>query len=333
MHCMHDHSVSEAICGSGARLRLALQVEDQVARRQRQTRRRRRARLVAAAAARAGVEVDQVPRQEVGERRVAGLRLGRQRALDCRVAHRHARRTGHHVQRLGTGNRGDERQRDDAVHPPRHVPPRLGRVGAEPGRVQPAADRIAERGPDLEAGLVDRDPQRLEREAAQRQEEQQADERPVARPVGELRRPGREPPHDEEPDTDHERHAEQVEEQRVALVEGALPERPAQHRLGEVVLEREDHRAGEQHHEPVEDARVRVAAEAGPPPDPHVRQHDPERRCDARPRQGAAAGPPASHEPVDAVEEDAGREQRGEVPDRLLDAAHAGERLARRRHA
>ena len=40
---------------------------------------RRRAGLVAAAAARAGVEVDQVPRQEVGERRVAGLGLGRQR--------------------------------------------------------------------------------------------------------------------------------------------------------------------------------------------------------------------------------------------------------------
>ena len=72
--------------------------------------------------------------------------------------------------------------------------------GAEPGGVQPVAGRVAERRPHLEAGLVDRDPQRLEREPAQRQEEQQAEERPVAGAVRQLRRPRRQPPPDEEPD-------------------------------------------------------------------------------------------------------------------------------------
>ena len=89
------------------------------------------------------------------------------------------------------------------------------------------------------------------------------------------------------------RAAEDVEEQRVAEVERPVPEVQAEHGLGEVVLEGEDPRADEEHDEAVEDQRVREPGDAVAALDPGVREDDPGRPRDALQRPVGGEARPA----------------------------------------
>ena len=143
MHCMHDHTVSglmrvaeqvrvrreqrlDAQRGADTEGSLGLlsQIEDEVARRERVARCGGRASLVALAALRAGVELEQMRRREIGDDAVPDLlrcRAGRQlnEALSCHVVpRRDAGRAAQHVHRLRERDRSDEGEGGDAVHPP-----------------------------------------------------------------------------------------------------------------------------------------------------------------------------------------------------------------------
>ena len=264
------------------RVGLLAQLEDHVARRQRPAGRVRRAGLVAAPALRAGVELDQVARAEVGERAVArgSLRaLGRdRRAGACRRAGRAARArrssracappscTGCSRRRRSRAGRGTTTARGGS---PRA---RRGEADADVDlRRHPAAELGA-----AVAGMVHRDAHALEQEAGQRDHEQDPDEGPVAaavaaavelrlarRAIGprvvELARAGDRAPRHHHEQPDDQRGPEHVEHLLVGEVEGPVEVVPAEHRVGEVGVEAEDHRAREQRQEAVEDRRVRPA--------------------------------------------------------------------------
>ena len=72
-----------------------------------------------------------------------------------------------------------------------------------------------------------------------------------------------------------------------------MPEVPAEHGLGEVVLEREDPRPDEEHDEAVEDQRVREPGDAVAALDPGVGDDDPGRPGDAVQRLVDGEGSPA----------------------------------------
>jgi hypothetical protein len=132
---------------------------------------------------------------------------------------------------------------------------------------------------------------------------------------------------------DHEREAEDVQEERVAEVEPPLPEVEAEHRLGEVVLEREDRGSGEEHHEAVEDEEVPEARKRVAPPDPRVRDDDLgradralEQVPDRRLRAPAAV---LEAEARGSEEEDRDGDDDQAVPQNDLPGLEAGEGLAR----
>src|SRR4029079_2010850 len=138
-------------------------------------------------------------------------------------------------------------------------------------------------------------------------------------------------------EADDERGAEDIQEERVDLVEPPVPEVEAENRLGEVVLEGEDGRPGKQDHEAVEDEQVADASKGVAPLDPRVRDDDLPHPDEAltrildRPR--AAATPVLEDESRDPVEED--RDGKGDqpVPKGDLPRLETRERVPRRGHA
>ena len=297
-------------------LRELAQVEDEVARRERVAGVRRRAGCVALPALRAGVEVDEVLPGEVGDEPVADLlRLGvlgqrQEPVAGAVVLERDVGRARDHVHGLRERDRGDEGERHDAVHPPLDEVRGLRRV-ARRGRGRGSPARRASRSGDQASklGVELGDPERLEQEAGQREEEEEAEEGPVADPVRapvvlalgaigppvvEPERPQDAAPHRHDPEPDDQRDAEDVEEERVAEVEPALEEVPAEHRAREVVLEGEDRRPDEEDDEPVEDQQVPDSGEGVALPDPVVLGDD-EHACGASRswdcRSGRGCGP------------------------------------------
>ena len=112
-----------------------------------------------------------------------------------------------------------------------------------------------------------------------------------------------------------------------------MPEVPAEHGLGEVVLERQDRRPREEDEEPVEDQEVAEARERIAPADPGVRGDDLGRAdgaleevADRRLRPAAAV---LEDEARDPVEEDHHRDGDEDVPEDDLPGLEAGEGLAR----
>ena len=338
-------------------LRHLPQVEDEVARRERVAGRASRARLVALTAFRARVEVDEVPRREGGDRRVAdvlGLRVGRQRSqalTGLLVPKRHARGAGKHVDGLRERDRRHEPERDNAVDPPLDEPRVVGSLAREPDGAEGVADEPADRRPDLDGRAIHGDAERLEQEAGQGQEEDDAEEGPVpdyvAAPVvlalGTIDAPVAEPEgpehaaadrHDRDPD--HERCPEDVEEGGVGLVEPARPELEAE-RGGDVVLKGQDRGSDEEDEEAVEDEQVAEPCKRVAPADPCVREDGVGCARDS-PHRGLRVGalepdslPAAAvllHEPVDAPEEDRRRDEDEEVPEGDLPRGQAVERLA-----
>src|SRR6185312_141617 len=105
-----------------------------------------------------------------------------------------------------------------------------------------------------------------------------------------------------------ERGTEDIQEERVDLVEPPVPEVEAENRLDEVVLEGEDGRLRKQDHEAVEDEQVADASEGVAPLDPGVRDDDLPHPDEAltrildRPR--ATATPVLEDKSRDPVEED-----------------------------
>jgi hypothetical protein len=298
---------------------------------------------MAFAAFRAGIEVEQVLPGEVGDEAVADLvglcvqgdRREHRPRLD--VADRHARGPGHHVHGLREGDRGDEAERHDAVHPPLDVARvvRRGPLEAEPD--EPLAGEPAEGRPLLEAGVLRRDPEGLQEEAREREEEENSEERPVSDHVrlsvvlalGAVRPPVVEakrledPPLDRhDPEPDDQRHPEDVQEEGVAEVEPALPKVEAEHWLGEVVLEGEDRRPDEEDEEAVEDEQVPRAGERVAAADPGVV----ESRLDGPPQAaaglvehpGRAAAAVFEAESSDAPEEERRRDDDERVPNALF---------------
>ena len=332
------------------------QVEHEVARRERVAGCGRRTGGVALAALRAGVQVQQVLGRERVDRGVAdllGLRVGREgqkRLAGAVVLGGDAGRPGQHVHRLRERDRRDPEEREDAVHPPGHRPGRFRCAALEAESDERLPGEPAERRPHLEARVVRGDPERLEEEAGKREEEEAAEEEPVAQPValclvregrGRLdRAPVREaerPEHasldGEDGEPDDQREAEDVQEERVAEVEPALPEVEAEDRLGEVVLEGEDRRPDEEHDEPVEDEQVCEPGERVAAADPGVGGHDLrrphrpfQRVADRRLRAAAAV---LEGEAGDAEEEDRHRDGDEDVPEDDLPGLEAGEGLAR----
>ena len=137
--------------------------------------------------------------------------------------------------------------------------------------------------------------------------------------------------HQGEPDDEGD--AEDVEEERVALVEPAREElEPG--RTEDVVLDGEDRRSDEENEEAVEDEEVAVSRERVAAANPGVGQDDPR-----RPR-GALDGPvdlggaaPAAvllREPPDAPGEDADRDEDEEVPERDRPGGQVRESLSGR---
>ena len=258
-----------------------------------------------------------------------------------------ARGGGHHVHRLRERDRRDERQRRDAVHPPVTEVSRRGGLAVDPDCDQPLPDDPPDRRPLLERRIGLGDPQRLEEEPCHSQEQQGADEDPVADLVVPARIAARDAVdtgvvetlrlagalHTQDHEADDEEGAEDVEEQRVAEIERPLPEVPPEDRLGEVVLEREDPRADEEHDEAVEDHRVCKPGDAVPALDPGVGEHDPGGpACTVQRPVGREAAPPSpvlDHEPADAPREDRRRDDDQRVPERDLPGGQAGEGLAR----
>ena len=174
--------------------------------------------------------------------------------------------------------------------------------GRAAGQTKPAegvADGPAERRPDFERGIRLGNPERLEQEARQGEEEEDAEEGPVADHVqtaavlvlGPVGAPVAQPErpldaalvgHDRQPDD--QRDAEDVEKERVPLVELVAEEVPAQDRLGEVVLEAEDGGPDEEDDEAVEDEEVPGARDGVTPLDPRMREDDNRRASQARER-------------------------------------------------
>ena len=219
--------------------------------------------------------------------------------------------------------------------------------GAHAERDQSPAGEPAERRPPLERLAALGDPQRLEQETGDPEEEERADEHPVANPVA--------PPcvaahdaidsavveprrlaaalrsHDQQ--ADDQGGAEHVEEERVAQVERSPPEVPAEDGPREVVLESKDRRPNEEDDEAVEDHRVCEAGDAVAALDPGVRQHDPCGIGDAlyRPirREAPATAPVLENKPDDAPREDRRRDDDQRVPEPDLPVGQTGERLAR----
>ena len=311
------------------RVGLLAQLEDDVARGERLAGRVRGARLVALAALRAGVELQQVARREVGERRVAGgLRgaLGRdhlEASSGLRIAQHERREARQHVRALRVRQRRDEGERDEPVRPPDGVAQHVERAPRE------RAERLRDRPPGgADGGLVGhvhRDPHALEQEAGQQQVQQPADEDPVAdavaaavvlriarRAVGprvvELARTQHAATHHHRQHAGEEHDAEHVEHERVDDVEVAREEAPAEQRLGHVGVDPQHDRPGEQRQEAVEDRGVRDARVAVAARHRHVCGDDAQgvsqpRRQLARRRQAAAAAEAVLRQrPRDAVE-------------------------------
>ena len=221
------------------------QVEHEVSRRERVAGRGRRAGLVALAALRAGVEVEQVARREIGDPLVADLvrlRVLGQRheaPTGLRVLDGDAGRARQHVDGLRERDGRDERERHDPVQPPVDSVRRLCGVPVEADVDEALADDPPDRRPGLERRIGLGDPERLEQEAGQREEEQQAEEEPVAAdvsraivlvrlpvgsPVAQPERLDDAALHGQHDQADDQRAAEDVEEERVRLVEPALEE-------------------------------------------------------------------------------------------------------------
>ena len=162
------------------------QVEDHVARREGVARRIRRAGDVALAALRAGVERDEVLPGEIRDLPVPNLfrrralRKGRQPLAREVVADADVRWAREHVHRLRERDRGDERERDDAVRPPGGEMGARRLLGGHAEPAEAAPDGPADRRPGLEGRIRLRDAERLEQEAAQREEEERPEEDPVA---------------------------------------------------------------------------------------------------------------------------------------------------------
>ena len=249
-----------------------------------------------------------------------------------------------HVQALRERDGRHEGQRGDAVQPPHGQPSLVRGLTGETGVLQALPEQPAERRPALEGAGSGRVAQPLEHEPRERQEEQRSDEDPVsgripallfrvaqARGTNERAAAGE----DEEPGD--EREPEGVEEERVAEVEGAVPEADPQ-RLGHVVVESQDDRAREEHEEAVEDRGVREPGDACPAPDPGMRQRHARRAREARAewrsrraRSAAPAASPAQH-PCNAPEEDRRGNGGERVPDDEAGRTEAGERGARLFH-
>src|SRR5581483_4804567 len=144
------------------------------------------------------------------------------------------------------------------------------------------------------------------------------------------------PLHRHDAETDRERDPEHVEHERVAEIEPAVPEVEAEERLGEVLLEREDRRPGEEDEEAVEDQRVPEARERVAPLDPPVREddrgrpHQPSGEIAERDVRSTSAV--AEHEPGGAPEEDRRRDDDEHIPEDDLPVGEAREGLPGLRH-
>src|SRR5205085_1541367 len=162
------------------------QVEDQITRGQRIPGIRRGTGGMALAALRARVELEEVARREVEDRPESDLvrlrtRGNRHELLrGALLACRDARGAREHVHGLREGNRGDEAERDDAVHPPLDEVRGRRRFSADTDASQRMPRSPAERRPDLERRIALGDPERLQQESRQSEEEQDPEERPVA---------------------------------------------------------------------------------------------------------------------------------------------------------
>src|SRR6266849_3490348 len=308
---------------------------------------------MALAALRAGVELDEVARREVEDRSVAHLVRLCVRRNRCQlsagplVARRDARRAREQVHRLRERNGGDEAEGCDAVHPPLHEVRVGGRVAGHTEPTESLSDGPTERRPDFERGVRFRNTERLEQESRQGEEEEDAEERPVADHVqttavlvfGPVRAPVAQPErfldpalvgHDRQPDD--QGGAEDIEKERVHLVELVPEEIPAQDRLCEVVLEAEDRGPDEEDEEAVEDQEVPRARHGVTPIDPRMREDDD--RCAAQAPEGSVEGEgpaPAAileYEAYDAPDEDRRGDCDQAVPEDDLPRREAGERRA-----
>src|SRR5439155_5907707 len=128
--------------------------------------------------------------------------------------------------------------------------------------------------------------------------------------------------------------AEDVEKERVPLVELVPEEIPAQDGLCEVVLEAEDDRPGEEDEKSVEDQEVPCTRDRVTPLDPGVCEDDPCGAPKTTKRPVDAQGPPSAavleHEAHDAPDEDRRGDGDQEVPEDDLPRREAGERRAGR---
>src|SRR5205823_14552801 len=302
------------------------------------------------------VELEEGARREVEDRAIPHfvlLRVRREwRELSSRpvVARCDARRTGEHVHRLRERNGGDEAERGDAVHPPLDEVRVSGRASGETEPAEGLSNRPTERRPDLERRVRLGNTERLQQESRQGEEEEDAKESPVTDHVetppvltfGPVRAPVTQPKrplnsalvgHDRQPD--NQGGTEDVEKERVPLVELVSEEVPAQDRLGEVTLEAEDDRPGEQDEEAVEDEEVPRTRYRVTPLDPRVREDDgrgapetPERLVDGQRPASAAVLEDESH---DAPGEDRRGDGDQAIPEDDLPCREAGERRAGRR--
>src|SRR5439155_10702860 len=186
-------------------------------------------------------------------------------------------------------------------------------------------------------------------ESRQGEEEQDAQERPVTDHVqttavlafGPIRAPVTQPKrslnsalvgHDRQPGD--QGGAEDVEKERVPLVELVPEEVPAQDRLCEVVLEAEDDRAGEEDEKSIEDQEVPCTRYRVTPLDPGMCEDD---RCGAPETaewpvdgQGPPSAPVLEDESHDAPDEDRRGDGDQEVPEDDFPRREAGERRAGR---
>ena len=309
---------------------------------------------MALAAFRARVEIEEVAGEQIGDQLVADLLglgvLWERGEPPARlvVLDGHPGRPGDHVHGLRERDRGDEGECDDAVNPPVDAVRHQRGAVVEADGAEALTHDPADRRPHLERRVRLRDPERLEQEARQGEEEQETEEEPVAEHVagpvalalGAIRTPvveaeGSDDPafHGEHDQADDQRTAEDIEEERVALVEPALPELESE-RAKQIVLDSEDRRSDEQHHEAVEDEQVREPRQRVAPPDPGVREDDLQ-RLSGPSRRAVDLHRPASltvlpSEPVDAVEEDPRRDEDQEVPERDRPDGQVRERLAGR---
>src|SRR5439155_10019514 len=301
------------------------QVQDQIAGRKRIAGVRRGAGSVALAALRAGVELEEIARREVENGAVpdlSRLRIRRNRwQLSSRpiVAQRDARRTREHVHRLRERNGSNEAERCDAVHPPLDEVCVGGRVSGDTEPAEGFCDGPTERRPNLERRVRLGNTERLEQESRQGEEEQDAKEGPVTDHVqttavlafGPIRAPVTQPKrslnsalvgHDRQPGD--QGGAEDVEKERVPLVELVPEEIPAQDRLCEVVLEAEDGGPDEEDEKSVEDQEVPCTRDRVTPLDPGVCEDDPCGAPKTAKRPVDAQGPPSAavleHEAHDA---------------------------------